>query len=311
MIDLLVCLSLTPLLFSQVEARWALEEAAAQVPEISPVSTDLLDPAGYTRFHLVTRGLFSDGQSVFSGASAWSYEARAHVRLTEGVAITGVLPVAFTTGRRDQGTEVGLGNVALGVTVGAELSNLATGLRVAGGLDAYLPTSPALEVSGLARSTVAAIRGYEMQLYLPRTVAGRLRGLAELRRDAFSVGLELGFVPLASLDRRQQGSALLVSATGRVSARASATVEPYLEVGGATQLSGDGELRPPLLVTPGVRLHLAEAFDPALFVSFNFVAAPAVLFGIDLASVVRPSKRAADRESVEDDFLERVRFMND
>jgi len=71
---------------------------------------------------------------------------------------------------------------------------------------------------------------------------------------------------------------------------AAPSFEPYLEVGAATQLFGDGEIRPPLMITPGVRLHLADIFDPALFISINPIVAPAVIFGVDLATIIRPTR---------------------
>ena len=83
----------------------------------------------------------------------------------------------------------------------------------------------------------------------------------------------------------------MIGATGRLSGRISEVFEPYVEVGCTPQVAGPGEIAPPFQVTPGLRLHIADLFDPAIFVSFNFIAPSAVIFGVDLASVLRPSTK--------------------
>jgi len=306
------CLPLAILLASATPPAAAAEPAAVAPPplEVRPWSTDLVDPAGMSRFHLITRAAFGDGRSANSGASAWSYEARAHVRLTEGVALSAVLPLGLVAGRGAEGAAFFLGNIGAGVTVGGNLTEAdkQPRFRLAGGFDVYAPTSSDDPINQDILSTVASVRSYETQLYISKALSFRLRGMGELQLDMLTLSLEVGFIPVVSLAKDADGFALLFGGIGRVSAAVTPFFEPYLEVGGATQMAGAGEVKPPLLITPGLRFHIAEVFDPALFVSINFVQASAVVVGIDLAFVIRPSrekKRAnvdlfEDRESREE-----------
>lgn len=286
----------------------AIAEAVAPPKPVvaSGWSTDLVDPAGLTRMHLVARSTFTDGASVFSGASAWAIEAKAFINLTEGLALTAVLPFGAILGRPGAPEELFLGNLGVGVTLGVPLtSGEAPRLKLGFGVDALLPTASASDEPsvGIARSTAAAIRAYEPQLFVPELLSFRLRGLTELRTDVLSAQVELGLVPGLTVNA-EQDFVLLFSAAGRVSADLG-VAEPFLELGCATQVSGDGRIKPPFLVTPGLRLHIADTFDPALFVSFNFVESSAVIFGLDLAAAIRPSKgpKRARSEGA-DDFLD-------
>lgn len=278
---------------------------ATRVLEVGPWSTDLLDPSGLTRFHIVSRGTFSDGDGVFTSATSMSYEARAHVGVAEGFAIGAVLPVGHVS-RPGAASSGFLGNLALGATFGGTLSTRpGLTIRLGGGLDTYLPTTPeaAEGTIGLARSTVAAIRSSEPQLYVPELFSVRGRAHVDVTAGMFTGELELGLVPGGTVGRGGV-FVLLASASARGSARVTPAVEPFLEIGASRQLAGDGEIAPPLLITPGVRFHIADAFDPSIFLSLNFVEASALVVGLDLATVIRPTLGGTSRrEQDPDDFL--------
>lgn len=271
--------------------------ARVEAPPPPPVpawATELLDPAGLTRFNIVTRATFADRDGPFSSSSAWSSELRAQVRARPGLAVSAALPLGVTNGY-EAATRLVVGNLALGGSLGGTLLHSPElDLRLGGSLDVYLPTAPSSDTTRDALVFFAALRGYEVQLYLPRTLSFRGRLHVDATLGLINVGAELGLVPAISLVRGDQGLVMLFGGALRA-AVGLGTVEPYLEVSGSTELGGVGQVTPPLVVTPGVRLHLWDVFDPAIFLSFNFVAPSALVFGLDLASVLRPSLEARDR----------------
>ena len=272
---------------------------------VGPWATDLLDPRGYTRYGVTTRATFSDGRAPFSGAMAWAMEGHLQLGLTEGWAISGVLPFGLVH-RPGAPTEAFIGNIGVAVSAGGIAHDGASWVvRWAAGLDVTAPTAgqPADERVVAVRSTVAAIRGTAPHLFVPRLFSVYARGHVDATYDVFTGDLELGLLPGGTVG---EGGAivLLGAAVGRVSARVTETLEPYLEAGVMSQLAGAGELAPPLWVTPGLRLHIAEAFDPAIFVSFNFVAASAVVIGVDLAALSRPKRGGAVVPDQPKEFLD-------
>ena len=267
-------------------------------------ATDMVDPAGLTRFHLTTHATFADASSAFSGNTTWAIEARGHIRLTRGVALSAVVPVGLTTREDAYGF---FGNLALGLGVGGTVHTRDTlSVRLGGAFDVYLPTASGDPVRFFEHGAVAAVRAYEPTLYLPRSLSFRGRFLGEVDVGPLAFAAELGLTPSVSLAEDADGFALLFGFASRVSMAVVPAFEPFLELSAVTQVAGDGELAPPVLLTPGVRLHLAEAFDPAIFVSFNFVAAHAVIIGLDLATVIRPAVETGKRRKLDrDDFFER------
>lgn len=277
-------------------------------PPVEPVhawSSELLDPAGLTRFHLTTRATFGDGESVFSDSSAMSIEGRVQFRFTPGFAASVTLPIGIRT---SEGPTSGtLGNIALGAMLGGDLSDQPGMLiRAAGGLDVYLPSASEDDDPIIARSNtaVAAIRSYEPMLYIPKLFSFRARGHVDMTIDIFNAALELGVTP--GFDLHDEGGALVLLSMAARMSLALGTVEPFLEVANTRQIAGDGAIRPPLLITPGLRLHIADVFDPAIFVSFNFEESSAVIFGIDLAAALRPGPEKPSREKKDshEDFLD-------
>lgn len=287
-------ISLALLLAAQAEL-----EATVDAPPLPPLptwSTEQLDPSGLTRFNLVTRATFADGQGPFSSSSAWSTEIRAQIRARPGLVFSGALPLGITSGY-ESSTRLVVGNLALGGSFGgAVIDTPELVLRIGGGIDAYLPTAPASDTTRGALLLLGAFRGYEVQLYLPRTLSFRGRLHVEASVGALNFGGEVGLVPAISLPRGDQGLTMLLGGAARAGIGLG-VAEPYLELSGATALGGIGDVAPPLQLTPGVRLYLFEVFQPAIFVSFNFVAADAVLFGVDLASALRPASKSRDREN--------------
>ncbi len=284
-----VCLFVVTLLAARAAvAQESGGEVEVQKPPPRPAigwSGELVDPIALTRFHLTTRG-------VFANKTAFALEGRAQLRITEGFALSATLPIAIGD------SDGGLGNLSAGATFATTFGDHATGVDVGGGLDVYAPTATANVGDGL----VAALRAYEPMLYVQDLLSFRARGYFAYRTPDFHAALELGLVPGFYLEGSGD-AVLLLSAAGRVGATLG-VFEPYLEVGAAPQIAGVGEIAPPLLVTPGVRLHIGEIFDPALFVSFNFATASAVIVGLDLAVVIRPSERNRLEKSYDDDFLD-------
>jgi len=284
-------LSLAALILTVPADDWARPPPLA---ELGVWSTDLIDRDGLSRFHFVTRATFSDGESPFSGASAWAYEARVHVRLLQGVALSAVVPVGLVLGHGDN--RLLFGNVAAGVTVGGKIADAGDfRLRIGGGFDTYAPTSSGDPEAAAELGLVASLRSYETQLFIPQTLSFRFRAFVEASQDRFTFSAEAGLVPAISLARREQGVTTLFAGAIRANMAVSAFFEPYIEVGGSTALGGVGDVHPPLMFTPGARFHIADVFDPAVFVTFNFVAGSAIMFGVDLASVTRPMHQKRDR----------------
>ncbi|MEQ8273874.1 MAG: hypothetical protein RMA76_40445 [Deltaproteobacteria bacterium] len=248
-------------------------------------STELLDPIGLTRLHLTSR-------AVFANKTGYAVEGKVQFRLTDGMALSATLPFAIDA---SDGT---VGNITAGFTWAGTSGDHAEGFDFGGGLDVYLPVAGKNVGNGL----VAALRAYEPMLYVPDLFSFRARGYAAYRTPRFFAAAELGLVPAFYLEGGG-GTAILLSAAGRVGATLG-SVEPYLEVAATPQIAGDGEIAPPLLVTPGVRFHIADIFDPALFVSFNFVEASAIIVGLDLALAFRPGEKDRLEKSYEDDFLD-------
>lgn len=275
------------------------ELARADPPEHVVIAPDRIDPFGISHFHLVTRSMFKDG-------SAWSAEGRVRVRLTDGVAISAVLPVGVRAGAPGTETQTFVGNIALGMSVGGLLSEgPGPQFDAAGGLDVYFPTAPGSDDPTIliARSTVAAIRSSEPQLYVPRLFSARARGHFGMTIDRFNAQLELGLVPGGTVERGGV-FVMLASVAFRTSVHLGA-IEPFLEADCTPQIAGKGEIAPPLWLTPGLRFHLADSFQPALFASLNFVEPSAVVIGLDLAGLFRPSKVTAREERDDhDDFLD-------
>lgn len=259
-------------------------------PEIQlPIwSNELLDPAGLSRANVVTRAMFSDGTSVFSGASAWSLELQMSLRIVDGIAVSATLPLGVRVLEAPGTSQAFLGNIGLGFSAGAPVSlGPDVQLRFGGGLELFLPTSS--EQNDTGWSAVAAMRAYTPQLHIPQLLSARLRGHVDLTFDVFRAEVEVGVSPGGTLGWEEL--MVLFSGAGRVSVQTSEALEAFLEVGATTQLAGDGEIATPFLLSPGVRLHVTELFQPALFASFNFIDPAAIIFGVDLGGALSPSAK--------------------
>lgn len=275
---------------------------AAELPdEVAPpipnISSELLDPNGLSRFHLVSRAVLTTDDQL------WSWEARANVRIIRGLSLAVTLPFALLVPRSGSGdNQFFFGNFSVGVAGGGPVLVGAPddpAISIGGALDIYAPTAPEPqpvpedELLGRAQLAVASMRAYEPQLYLSNQMAFRARGLGRLRAGMLTGELELGLTPQFTLDS-QSDFRILFSAAARVAVLPIRYVEPFVELGGSVEISGPGLLKPPFLITPGVRFHIADMLDPALFVSFNFVESSAVIFGIDLAGALRPAVRGGN-----------------
>jgi hypothetical protein len=274
--------------------------AIAEPPDASPnISSELLDPDGRTRGHFVTRASFADDQKTFSSSAVWSFEARIHLRITEGLAATVVLPFGYVDLPAPGTQQFFFGNFALGVAGGGRFhlagdSNTESPgpiLRLGGGLEAYAPTAPRPNGSDarfLAEQAVAGIRSYEPELYVGDVMSFRARVHADISINIVTCEIELGLAPAFTLTS-ESSFLMWFSGAGRVSLRPIDEVEPYLEMGSAVQIVGNNRLSPPFLITPGVRFHLWNV-DPALFASFNLADAKQIIFGVDLAGALRKTR---------------------
>jgi hypothetical protein len=285
------------------------ERAHAQLPEEAPnISNELLDPDGRTRGHFVARASFADGQKTFSSSSLWSFEARFHVRIIEGLAATVVLPFGYLNLPAPGPQQFFFGNFSLGVAGGGRI-HLASDstpespgplLRWGGGLEAYAPSAPrpnmgltpntqmATDSRFLAEQAVARMRSYEPELYVGDVMSFRARLHADVSFNIVTAELELGLAPAFTLTS-ESSFLMWFSGAGRVSVRPINEVEPYLEMGAAVQVVGKNPLSPPFLITPGVRFHFWN-LDPALFASFNFIDGKNIIFGVDLAGALRKTR---------------------
>jgi hypothetical protein len=288
----------------------AAEIAVDVAPPIPNISSELLDPQGLSRFHLVSRAVFSDDTSFTTDVEVWSWEARANIRIAPGLSLAANLPFGLLVPGTGQQNQFFFGNFSVGVAGGG---NVLIGgpddvsIAVGGALDIYAPTAPEperedLSALGAAQARVASMRAYEPQLYLSNQMSFRARGLGRLRAQILTAELELGFIPTFTLDSQSEFG-MLFGVAARIAVLPIRAIEPYVEVSGTVKITGDSELKPPYLVTPGVRFHIADTLDPAIFVSFNFVHSSAIIFGIDLAGALRPSVRGGgDMEDFFDGF---------
>ena len=270
------------------------------------LSTQLMDHRGLTRFHYTTRTTFTDGQDVFSSSFAWAHELRAAVRFTEGLAAMVILPfgMAKIEGTSDQAF---LGNLTIGIGGGARIYGEPTDaltMSLGGEVDAHLPTTTGTKdpAGAAAASYVAAIRGYETQLFVPKLTSFRARGSWSLYYQDLRASLEVSLIP-AILDSKL---VMLMGGAARISYLVADVAEPFVEVGMTRQVSGPGEIQPPLVLSPGVRFRVAEIFDPALFLSINFEAPTALMLGVDLAVAFRPSESKSTKDR---DVLNRRDFF--
>lgn len=265
-------------------------------PPIPNVSAELLDPHGLSRFHLVSRAvLTTDDQR-------WSWEARANVRIIRGLSLAVTLPFGLLVPRSGGDNQFFFGDFSVGIAGGGQV--LVGGpsdpaISIGGALDIYAPTAPEPqpipedELLGRAQRAIASMRAYEPQLYLSNIMSFRARGLARLRVGMLTGELELGLTPGFTLDS-QSDFRINFSAAARIAVLPIRAVEPFVELGGSMEISGPGEVKPPFLITPGVRFHIADMLDPALFVSFNFTDTSAIILGIDLAGALRPAVRGGN-----------------
>lgn len=254
----------------------------------SRLAVEMLEPSGSSRGQLITRGIFSNGDAVFSSNTAFSMEARVHLALVERLGITGVFPVGIVSPSGAE-TKFFVGNIGVGLAGGTAIdlvdpvtSTIPMRLRLGGGVEGIFPSAPSGSESTVAAALlVAALRAYEPHLYVPKLFAGRIRGQAGLSLGNLTAQLELSLVPGAMLEG---DAVLLFGAAARASYEVTELVEPFLEMGATTQVAGTGQIRPPFMITPGVRFNISQSFRPAFFMSMNFVTANALMFGIDLAA---------------------------
>ena len=238
-------------------------------------------------------------------------EARLFAPATDDLTVTITLPLGIYDPGVPELRRAFFGNAAVGVVSGRRLRLAMSAapaasvtVDVGGSFELHVPSAPRARPGPLATTMtlMAAMRGYDVQLYLPRMFSGRVRGFAAARFDALRVSAELSVTPGTTVG---QGSSRALIAGGAVWASYGLTsgIVPFIELAGAAELLGAVDVQSPFTVTPGVRLHIAEAFDPAVFVSFNFDRDRAIVVGLDLARASRENAWFARRESFDDGFI--------
>lgn len=271
-------------------------------------SSEFLDSRASTRLHLTTRFSLSDGHRVFGGGSAWSFELFGTLGVAEGVGLSARVPLGVRQPSSDEPVRAFMGNLSLGTSLGhpVELDE-DIDLLFAAGLDAYLPTlgeqSPGAQAR--AAASVAVIRAHEPQLYIPQFLGARIRAQAGISLPGVELQLELGLVPGVTV-RQDSDAVLLSSVAARVNGRLGDTVEPFVELGASFQIAGAGDVSPPVMLTPGVRLHITDFFDPAVFASINFVESAVLVFGVDIGGALRTEEPKTRQRTPHrrDDWLE-------
>lgn len=276
---------------------------AGQVVPAPPfVSLGMLDPNTYSGGQFVTRVSFAEGTDAFSGSSTWAHELKVNLSIGDGVGFRAVLPIGHIQPRR--GDDGFVGNVALGMLGGFDIADV---VQVGIGVDAYLPSSPSVPItSSPRRGLISVLNPYEPQLWVPRLLSTRGRLLVGHTKGPFHAGAEFG-ATLGTTVETPRSTVVLISGSALVSYTFRRRLEPFLEVAGTTQIAGTGQIDPPFMITPGVRLHASDFFDPAFFMSFNFVQGSAIIFGVDLAFVARPNI-TKDRERLDDMDLDEIKF---
>jgi hypothetical protein len=294
-----------------------LEEGGTTRPRAPNVATELLDPLARTRFHLTTRFTFTDEQETFSDSSLWSFEARAVIRIFEGLGVTFGLPFGLDAPKPGD-DQFFIGNIAAGVVGGGVIHLLedsaddpdAPRLGIGGALDIYGPTArkygaedcgPELGPHAFCNPVafVRNTRSYEQELYLERSLAFRVRGHLDFSISILTGELELGLTPAVTVVEPSDFF-MLFSWAFRAAARPIDELEPFVEVGSSIRVAGGAlngdDLDTPVRLTVGVRGHII--LDPALFVSFNLQDG-GVLFGIDLAAAFRGESRPESRDNLD------------
>lgn len=272
------------------------------------VTTEFLDPSAHTSFHLTPRFTFSDEDEKISDNAIWSFEAKATIRVADGVSLGFVLPFGLDAPNPGK-DQFFIGNIRAGV-LGGHVINFdetrvadpaAPRLGLGGGFDVYIPSARAYEaddcgVLGIRPFCnpvlfVRNTRGYEPQLYMERVVSFRARGHAEFSYSILNAQLELGLSP--GVTTKDRADFLMLFSWGvRVGVRPIDAIEPYIEVTDSLRIAGEAlrgdALDGPIQLTVGLRGHFG--IDPALFVSFDLDNG-GILFGVDLAAAFRTESR--------------------
>ncbi len=300
--------------FAQAELLQLDEQEQHRVKSPSNISAEFLDPAGRSRFHLVTRMTFDDGDKLFSSSSAWAFEAKVAIQVTEGFAITGVLPFGLEAANQSPNNFF-IGNIRLGVAGGTYFSlNAKPGqtdgprLGVGGAIDVYLPTTPGFDGDDCGLRPfcdptliLRLMRAYEPELYIPEAMAFKARAHVDLQLGIFTAAAELGFAPAFTVTNNSQFIGIL-NVGGRVSVRALPSVEPFASIASSVEaIADEGEdLGLPALLTTGVRFHFSS-LSPAIFAIFNLDQSH-VSFGIDIAGAIPEFTRGHNKDFLNDGF---------
>ncbi len=273
------------------------------------VSVDTLDAAGYSRFHLTTRGAFSDPVDVERESARWAFELSTALRLTDGVAIVAALPFGAYAPKPGV-NEFFVGNFRLGIAGGFDVplpgdprSRNRPHLTLGFGFDVYAPTAPqvppaigfALEVPRDPMNAVANIRSYDPELYATRLMTFRPRFQAGVAVNVFKGLVELSLAP-AFTAQRDAEFLMMFHWLVHLAVQPVSAIEPYLQLGNTIQVAGDAsglDLTQPVQLTVGARGHFGPV-SPALFVAIDLAEGTPIV-GVDIAGILYRQERGIAR----------------
>ncbi|MEQ8272723.1 MAG: hypothetical protein RMA76_41660 [Deltaproteobacteria bacterium] len=273
------------------------------------VSVDTLDPHGYSRFHLTTRGAFSDPVDVQRETVRWAFELSTALRLTDGLAIVAALPFGAYAPKPGV-NEFFIGNFKLGLAGGFDValpgdprSRNRPHLTFGFGFDVYAPTAPevpraigfALEAPTDPMHAIASIRSYDPELYVTRLMTFRPRFQAGVSVNVFTGLVELSLAP-AFTAQRDAEFLMMFHWLVHLAVQPVSAIEPYLQLGNTIAVTGEAagvDLTQPVQLTIGARGHFGPV-SPALFLAID-LAEGLPIVGIDLAGILYRQERGVAR----------------
>ena len=303
------------MLLTSSSSAWAqIDHSLLELPSSSRprVPFSQLDFLATPHFSFKARALLSGAGRLVARPSAWSLEGRLFAPATDDLTLAITLPLGLYDPGVPELRRAFFGNAAIGMVSGRQLQlPLSSGattrlpVDVGGSFELYVPSAPRRRPGPLntTMTLMAAMRGYDVQLYLPRMFSARFRGFAAARFEALRVSAELSLVPGTTVGSGSGGT-LFVGGSAWAGYEVTQNVVPFVEISGAVEAIGATDVEAPFTITPGVRLHVANAFDPALFVSLNFARDRVIVLGVDLARASRENEWFARRQSFDDGFLD-------
>lgn len=261
--------------------------------EVPRVSTELFDTSPQSRAQFSSRSLIGDGDEVFGRGSAHAVEVDFNLAVSSQWALVTQIPFGFVSSGFAGTDEILFGNLSFGFIHGGNTKISKTDphwLLLGFGVDLFFPTAPDdTEPSG-APMILSVVRSAAPQLYLPGLFSQRFRGQIGFLLDQFRVRSEVHFVTGLFLDDVSP-FVTLTTAILDLSYDVSNEVELFVQTARTTQTSGAGDISLPFTVTPGARVRFSSTFSVAVYPTFNFEEATALIIGVDVGALYEPPTR--------------------